>query len=421
MITVVSVLGLGGIALGLYALFNIQAKALSCFFWPGLLAKVVAGVLLGLVYAYYYTVGDTFGFFDDATQLTLLIKTDFYEYLRFLWAGDETFSISRSLVNSQERSLFMVKLVSVILPFSFGNYWIASVYVSILSFLGSWYMVAKIHRWFVEGTYAAVISFLFIPSFLFWSSGIVKESLAVGSLVFLSGWCLAIAQKEKIVWWEWIVGLLSLWLLWSLKYYWAALFVPAVLSTIIVIRIIRPFLIEAGKMTELITWMIVFVSIVLAASRLHPNFYLDRFLAVIVENNQAYEDMSGEGPFIHFNNLQPAWTSIIQNSPWAFISGLFRPFIFESRTVFQAIVAVENTILLLLVIYNFRYISKIWQSDQRLLITGALFYILLLVIFLALSTPNLGTLSRYRIGFLPLLFYLMLFFPVRQALARYQN
>jgi hypothetical protein len=34
-------------------------------------------------------------------------------------------------------------------------------------------------------------------------------------------------------------------------------------------------------------------------------------------------------------------------------------------------------------------------------------YVVALCVFLALSTPNFGTLSRYRISFLPLLFLLI--------------
>jgi hypothetical protein len=48
-----------------------------------------------------------------------------------------------------------------------------------------------------------------------------------------------------------------------------------------------------------------------------------------------------------------------------------------------------------------------------------LFYVVFLCVFLALSTPNFGTLSRYRIGFTPFLWLLLL--GGSGILSRYRN
>ncbi|MEQ8423697.1 MAG: hypothetical protein RIA63_03240 [Cyclobacteriaceae bacterium] len=140
----------------------------------------------------------------------------------------------------------------------------------------------------------------------------------------------------------------------------------------------------------------------------------------MVENHDAYVGVSDENPFIHFTNLSPTWSSILKNSPWAFISGLFRPFIFESQTVFQAVISLENLLLIVLCFINLKNISTAWHSPHRLMILSAVVYISLLSIFLALSTPNFGTLSRYRIGFLPFLFFLLLYYP-SQDIKRWIN
>ncbi len=72
----------------------------------------------------------------------------------------------------------------------------------------------------------------------------------------------------------------------------------------------------------------------------------------------------------------------------------------------QLIAAVENTIILLLSLVALANLKKLVQSPERLLLFSIVVYVALLCLFLTLSTPNYGTLVRYRVGFLP--FYILL-------------
>jgi hypothetical protein len=109
---------------------------------------------------------------------------------------------------------------------------------------------------------------------------------------------------------------------------------------------------------------------------------------------------------IHYQNLEPTVTSLLVNAPWALFSGLFRPFPWEAKTVFQLLVSVENGLLLILLIVSVKSIARCKTIDC-LIIWSAAVYIVLLCTFLALSAPNFGTLSRYRVCFLPFLFFLV--------------
>ena len=69
----------------------------------------------------------------------------------------------------------------------------------------------------------------------------------------------------------------------------------------------------------------------------------------------------------------------------------------------------ENTVVLLLAgsaLYSF---GDFIGSPYRLLIATVLLFAVVLATFLALSTPNFGTLSRYRVGFLSPLVTVLLF------------
>jgi hypothetical protein len=166
----------------------------------------------------------------------------------------------------------------------------------------------------------------------------------------------------------------------------------------------------------LIVWLIVLVVPVVAISFLHPNFYPEQFLYIIASSNQAFLELSDSGDVIHYFNLQPTVTSLLINAPWALFSGLFRPFVWEGDTVFQFFVGVENAFILLLTIATLFRSGRIVQSPNRLLVFSIVSYSAMLCIFLALSTPNFGTLARYKVGVMP--FFLLVILIDNPILSR---
>lgn len=408
MIVFLSIIGL------LITVYLIYQRSLSIqqnlkiYYWFGLLLKVVAGLSLGLVYTYYYSVGDTFGYFDDAKNVLLVFDESKADFLSFVFGGVAPIELEDVLNFSQDRSQLFVRVLSVIALFSFSNYWVTAVYLSIISFFGCWYLLSQIINYQEKGSLTAAVAFLFTPSFLFWGSGVIKESLAIGALMFLAGVFLRAYAGRKLSLLEWCFAVLSLFVLWRLKYYWGALFLPSAFTAWLVHR----WTIKKTQLKtyDVLIWVGVMSIVTLIVTQLHPNFYFSRIAGVIVDNYYAYAQSSQE-PTIHYNDLQPHWSSLLTNAPWALFSSLFRPMFFEINSLFQAVVALENALLILLIFINFKNISQLWHSADRLLLISVVAFIIFLATFLALSTPNFGTLSRYRIAFLPFLFYLLLYFP----------
>jgi hypothetical protein len=371
-------------------------------FWSAWLFRVMMGIAVGLIYTYYYNANDTWHFFEDAKTLSALARTNFSEYIKFLFAGNSEDSIWQTLFYTQERSLFLVKLISVLAFLGNDNYWTCVLYFSTISFLAVWTLFATITKHFEKTKLAAALAFLFLPSVVFWSSGLVKETLALAGIFWMSAVFLKFLKKDKISWIQILIGFLLLIAAWSLKYYWTALFL-IVLSTTWIIYIAQRF--AALKSFWWLAWGMVFIIICTLASQAHPNFYFSRFLEVIVTNHEAFVQISKPDGIIHFDNLRANWWSMIINSPVALASGLFRPWIGEAKGLTGFIAALENLFMLILLIGTLFRTS--WKIESKLLVTSLIVYIVLLCILLALSTPNFGTLSRYRVGFLPFFVFLI--------------
>ena len=372
-------------------------------FWLAFVFRLLMGAGLGLLYLYYYSANDTWLFFKDSTVLAQFGKSDLAAYLNFLFTDEMPDYLKEQLINSQPRSLFLVKFMSVFSWMGGNNYWISASYFSLIAFLASWYLFIVITSIFENSWQAASLSFLFFPSIIFWSAGLIKETLALAGIYFIAGLFLKFIHQQKILWTEWMIALYGFYVAWNLKYYWTALFGAVVFTYVVVFFLSKK--VSFFKKYKTLSWFAIFTFLCGMASLLHPNFYLHRFLQVLITNHDDFIRISADDGLIHFYNLHASWASVILNSPWALFSGLLRPFVWEASGMTAILASLENlviTILLVSALSGFRR-----KSSHRLLLLSTIMYIALLCIFLALSTPNLGTLSRYRVGFLPFLIFVI--------------
>ena len=401
---IVALLNIAFLGFIFYRVWRVEKIPLRRFFWPALSLKLIAGIGLGLVYSHYYSTGDTFNYFNDGVKIARLATEDVVAFVRFLWAGDDSFSLSSDLLYKQPRAMFLAKVTSVFCLLTANNYWVISLYFSAISFVSAWLLVRKI----VERNNLlapAVVSFLFFPSVVFWSAGIIKESLAMAALFFLSFIVLKIWRREKIKLMEWTLAIIAMWILWNLKYYYLAIFLPVVCTSLLVREIFKYYT-PKSSLQKIGLWCGVFVVPVVLVTMLHPNFYPERFMGVLVSSYYEFVALSNPNDIIHYHALEATPFSVVMNMPLALVSGLYRPFLIEVQTVFQFFIALENLVLLILSLTALVQIHR-GIGRERLLLFSILIYTILLCIFLALSTPNFGTLSRYRVGFLPFLVFLL--------------
>ncbi len=378
-----------------------DSALLHKLYWPALTVKVLAGTSLGIIYSTYYPVSDTFTFFQLAADRADAGRLDFSSYLNFLVSKNEGYFLG------EHRTVFYTKFTSVFALITDNNYWLTAAYYSLLSFFSAWYLTKTIARLFPGYKIAACIAFLFFPSVVFWSSGVIKESLTMTALFFLITVFVKAWAKEKITFPSILLAFIAMWIIFNLKYYYLAVFLPVTFSALLARWICSKTKIESANQ-QLLVWVCLLSSGFFLTTFLHPNFSPDKLLSIIVANNKVFMDACTPDDVIHFYNLQPTASSILINSLWALISGLFRPFVWEANTIFKFITGLENLVLLTLALISLRSLKEGWESKQRLLIYSSIMYCVVLSVFLALSTPNFGTLARYGVGFLPILVLLVM-------------
>jgi hypothetical protein len=390
-----------------FLLWKRADSTIKKYFWPAWVLKLAAGAALGWIYTYYYPGGDTWDFFHDGVTLARAARADFITYVRFLWRGDASFDVWSELQYQQPRALFLCKVASLFCLLTHDQYVAVAWYFSMLSFWSAWHLATVVSRHWPNARAAAVLALFYWPTVVLWTSGLIKESLAMAALYFLVATSLQVwlHRRLSVV----TVGLtvLGLWILWSVKYYYLAVFLPVVCAALIMQRLLLPRISSAGTAVKIVAWTVLFIVPILLLSQLHPNFYPERFLSVITENYKAFQRLSAMRDMAHFPSLQPTPGSILRHSPEALLTGFFRPWVWEAHTFFQVAVAVENLLLAAFILASLKHLRVLPRSPHRLLVLSIVVYTVLLCVFLTLSTPNFGTLSRYRVGFLPFLVLLV--------------
>jgi hypothetical protein len=406
------ILILGGIAYGLH--WGERDRLLKPFLLPALLIRMGCGVLVGWLYQFYFSQGDTSAFHTDSLILSAWGHRDPSGYLSLLFFDQAMTGVPALQYNFwiHSNSFFLVKVLSLLNFATGGDYYLNGLYLSLFSFTGSWRLVKALSLVYPASRLAAVFAFLFLPSVVFWSSGVLKESILMGAMGWLVSAVLFMTHKGPLrAWYEVPIVLLAGYLLWRIKFFVAAVLLPvlgAYLVGQLLARQVRQF--QAGRVKAFL-FAIVLGLVGLLALQSHLFFRAGGtfFLEQVVYN---YEHMlrqtSPDRPVIRFEALQPTPESLLQNAPRALGSALYRPFFWETTDPAYVLAAVEN--LLLLVLTGFALLGLLERKPSRLdlFFLGLLLYILVVGIMTGLTTPNFGTLNRYRIAFLPFLVFLLL-------------
>lgn len=367
----------------------------SKLYWISLVLKVAGGCALGLVYLYYYTTSDTWTFFNEASHQADLAIADLREYFNYLISNTSTNNVSHPLY-LEDRNSILIKFISLLCLISGNNYWICAVYFSIISFACAWYLFVQIINFFPSASSAIAMPLFFFPSIIFWGSGIIKETFALAGIYLITSIFIRYVFNVSIKWNHILVGIVSLIVVWMLKYYWLAIYLGVLIPTAFTLFLYKKKRYTGSKL--ILVWFSTLVVAAILTTLIHPNFYLSRIFEVIISNNESFLIASDSRNVINFHQLQPTWWSIAINSPWAVLSGLFRPFIWEASNLPAALASFENLILLAFTIFAALNFKNYHHKESFMIL---LIYCVILCTFLALSTPNLGTLSRYRVGFLP--------------------
>ncbi|PRY13248.1 hypothetical protein CLV24_106163 [Pontibacter ummariensis] len=389
------------------------ASTLKPYFLPALVFKLLCGILLGLLYRYYYHSGDTITYYKASLVLTdyaLQNPGAYSKLLLFNTFSSEAFraTVPFSKFPDFSNSFYFIKLLSALNLLTRSSYYLNALYLSLFSFWGAARLVASLQACFPKRGKAAAIAFLFFPSVVFWSSGLLKDALMFGSMCWLIFFALKITHGRKARAGQLILAPLMLYVFVRIKLFYAAVLIPLLLAYIFIKLVSRHTRMGESYAVQVGSFLFVLVLGALAGSLLGVFFSLDFLLSEMHRNYTSMLEVSRHGPHIVLERMGPGVEQSLLSYPEAALSAVYRPFLGEAWGALYVLMGLENLLLLVLTVLFFAAALRKGFQRPPLLHLVFLIFVLVLAGVVGLTTPNFGSLSRYRIVFLPFLVYLLL-------------
>ncbi|MBN8577357.1 MAG: hypothetical protein J0L66_10470 [Cytophagales bacterium] len=252
---------------------------------------------------------------------------------------------------------------------------------------------------------------LFLPSVVFWGSGLLKDTITLAALGFLTYAIYNQFIVKKIRLGNILIGLLGIWVLFVVKKYILLCYLPAALLWVAASNLarIKSVVIKLMLVPGMLALLGVtgFYAVVLIGED-DPRYSLDKIAltAKITAYDIGFYSGRDAGSGYSLGELDGTFTNLLSKFPQAVNVSLFRPYLWEVRNPLMVLAALESLALLVLTLYVFfkiRFqVSKVFTNPQ---VIFCFMFSIAFAFSVGVSTYNFGTLTRYKIPLLP--FYLV--------------
>ena len=204
--------------------FTIYHTASIVFF------KVFMGCLYGWVFLHFYNGDDTWGVFKESKEETNLLLSHPRQFFYDFWpgraleaTGNHGWEAFQFYIRHFE-PWFMVKCLAILNLLSGKNYYIDVLWFNFLTIAGPLLLFKLVARIFPQKTGMNFLLIFFIPSIMFWCSGIRAEALILLSFVLILYNSQEYAQNHRI---RHIAGILAGFIgLLLIRYQFLVVFIP---------------------------------------------------------------------------------------------------------------------------------------------------------------------------------------------------
>ena len=378
-----------------------------------LIFKVFMGCLYGWVFLHYYGGDDTWNFFNeskDQTDLLLQHPRKFFEefWPIFSWrvTGHQGGQAFLFYIDHFER-WFMIKGLAILNLLSGKNYYIDVLLFDLLTLPGPLLLFKLLSEKFPLRTGMNFLLIFFIPSVIFWCSGIRAEALLLFCIVLAIYNGNAYALRRK---WSSIPGILIGFCgLLLFRYQYMLVFLPAFAA----------YLFSSVKKTGSAVFfnrIYLWVAILFVASLfLPPRFQLSQPL---IKAQGGFFQLHGNTRYA-LDSLEPGPLSFFKILPEAAVNSLLRPSPWEGKNLLQSVSSIESLALIAGLLFYFS------NSRPRGQVTHPLYWLFLYYglsqfILIGYVVPFPGAIVRYRT--ISLLFLILFFYaghPNLQQKLRY--
>lgn len=404
---------------------NYSDPLLKKYHKQGFWVKVI-GCIAFTIFNAYISPGDSTGLYHrEGVNIYRMILNDFSNIdLLFSEGKDFDETLLKDPGNAgyfkSANNFLISKMVAAFSFLTFGKYMVINLVFALIAFTGAWKLFLFFYEQYPKLHKQFAIAILFLPTFVFWSSGILKDSICVASIGWITyGLYEIFYRKKKIIKNSLIVMVFS-YLLIILKVYILISYVPFFILFIILknVQTVNNLALKYLLAPALILGsMYGFTKALNSYGDELGQFAAKDITKSIKRYNKAYENQANSGSansnFSLGVEFDGSMTGLAKLAPIAVSTTFFRPFLWESHKPSTLLSSLEALLLLLYTLYiifkaGLLKFFKLVTSDP--LIMYCFLFSCVFALFVGASTLNFGSLVRYKIPCMP--FYLISLFLI---------
>jgi hypothetical protein len=320
-----------------------------------------------------------------------------------------------------ESNFMVVRFVTIISFLTLGKYLLTNLVFSLLAFTGAWKLFLFFYDQYPHMHRKFAIAILYLPTFVFWSSGILKDSICIAAIGWITYSLYQIFIKKKDFIKSTVFLIFFGYLLWVIKPYIIISYVPFFILFLVLknVNLVNSKAIKIILAPSLIIGCVFAFSIVMSQLKDELGHYaVDGLTNNIKSQNDAYEGQAAKGGamFSYGTEFDGSVTGLIKMAPVFIGTTFFRPFIWESKkltTLLSSLEGLAVMVFTILVILKAGVKTVFQTLTKNSLAIYCFLFAVIFALFVGATTLNFGTLCRYKIPCMP--FYLIALFLIQDA------
>ena len=392
-------------------------------------------VLAVLPFTLFNTVisrGDSFVlYYTEGANICHMIMQD-AEYLKWLYLPGADFdqTLLKNPLNlgylRAENNYMIVRITAMLSFLTFQKYLLLNLCFSLISFSGVWRLYRFFYEQYPHLHKQLAIAILYLPTFVFWSSGILKDPICTGAIGWITYGLYEIFYKKRNLVFNTIMILLFGYLMYVIKVYILISYIPFFMLYLVLknVNLVKNRFLRIAFVLGLIVFTIVMFTAVMEQLAGTLGRYGGNDIAKNITTYQkAYAEQGEAGSNFSLGvEYDGSVTSLLRIAPAAIIATLFRPFLWESKKISTLLSSIESLVFMLFTLFVFykagpvKFMRSVIKDP---VVLYCLLFALLFALFVGATTANFGTLVRYKIPCMP--FYIIALFIIQDRTKKILN
>ncbi len=390
----------------------------------GLIARIFGAIFLGLIYFFYYGGGDTINYHRSSIAYAKLIFVDVDDFwtgwfgsVKYNYLAFNEFTGFPTYRPTDSHAFFVVRLLIPIVSLGCYSYFASAIITAVVTYGGLWKLYQTFLAEFPHLRREMAIACLFIPSCVFWGSGLMKDSFTISAVGWYtySFYNLFIKRNWKVKYFLFLF--ISSFVIIAIKpYIFFALLPGSILwmSSSSIKKIYNPYLRALASPVLLI---LAGIAGFFALSQIGDSLGVYKVDTVLDRAVLVQQDMKADyygGNSFDIGDFDASLSGITSKAPTAIFAGIFRPGLWDVRNPVMLVSALENTYLLLLtffLLYKLKFLGFFRYINKNSMILFSVMFSLFFAFSVGLTCANFGSLVRLRIPELP--FFVACLFAIR--------